>query len=142
MHLDLRKNPSTLRFRGLERAINPWDFTRFACEPPVPSMRLYNNHFPWYIDVESSNPAGVTLHDLFSAVWLAMMTPISQADWWNNEMDETTRERITRAWTERCVDEAERQNGVRRVDFLMERYLLLGFEKGRDGMWEMKVKRQ
>lgn len=142
MFLDLRKNPSTLRFRELERAVNPWDLTRFACEPPVASMRLYNVHFPWHIDVESSNPAGVTLHDLFSAIWLSMMTPISQADWWNNEMDEITRERISRAWADRCADDEERQKGVRRVDFLMDRCILHGLEKGKDGMWEMKVKRQ
>ena len=142
MFLDLRKNPSTLRFRELNRAVNPWDLTRFTCEPPVSSMRLYSVHLPWYIDVESSNPAGVTLHDLFSAIWLSMMTPISQADWWNNEMDEITRERIARAWAERCVDEEERQKGVRRVDFLMDRCILHGLEKGKDGMWEMKVKRQ
>ncbi|KAH9932997.1 uncharacterized protein B0H18DRAFT_870857 [Fomitopsis serialis] len=142
MHLDLRKNPSTLRFRALDREVNPWDLTRFACEPPVAVMRVYNSHYPWHIDVESSNPAGVTLHDLFSAIWLSMMTPIAHADWWNNEMDEITRERIARSWAERCVDDGERQKGVRRVDFLMDRCILLGLEKGRDSMWEMKVKRQ
>jgi len=141
MHLDLRLNPSTLRFRALERDVNPWDLTRFACEPPVPVMRLYSSHYPWYIDAESSNPAGVTLHELFSAIWVSMMTPISQGDYWNNEMDERARERIAEAWAERCEDDEERKKGVRRVDFLMGRVILEGLVRGKEGMWEMRMKK-
>ena len=91
MHLDLRLNPSTLRFRALERPINGWDLTRFACEPPLAHMRLYSAHYPWFVDVESQNPVGATLHELFSAVYASMMAPIAQADFWNNEMDESVR---------------------------------------------------
>jgi len=141
MHYDLRYNPSTLRFRDLDRSVNTWDLTRFACEPPEPHMRLYNSHYPWYIDAESTNPTGVTLHELFSAIYLSMMTPISQADYWNNEMDGEVRERIARAWSERCENDEERQKGVKRVDFLMGRLFLEGTVRGKEGMWEMKIKK-
>ncbi|KZT04544.1 uncharacterized protein LAESUDRAFT_728034 [Laetiporus sulphureus 93-53] len=141
MHLDLRLSPSTLRFRTLDRRVNEWDLTRFACEPPVPIVRLYNPHYPWYIDVNSSNPAGVTLHELFGAIYQSMMTPITHADYWNSEMDEALRERIAYAWVERCADDEERKKGVLRVDFLMDRVIMEGLVKGKDGMWEMKIKK-
>lgn len=138
---DLRRNPSTIRFHALNRPVNPWDLTRFACEPPQTHMRLYNSHYPWYIDAESANPTGVTLHELFAAIWLSMMTPISNADYWNNEMNGEVRERIAAAWFARCEDDGERKRGVRRVDFLMDRVILEGFVRGKDGMWEMTIKR-
>ncbi|KAH9911643.1 hypothetical protein B0H21DRAFT_454401 [Amylocystis lapponica] len=141
MYLDLRLNPSTLRFRALERPINEWDLTRFACEPPLAHMRLYNAHFPWFVDVESGNPAGVTLHELFAAIYASMMMPITQADFWNNEMDESVRERIGLAWAQRCADEEERSRGVRRVDFLMGRVVMEGLAKGKDGSWEMRLRK-
>ncbi|PCH35159.1 hypothetical protein WOLCODRAFT_107058 [Wolfiporia cocos MD-104 SS10] len=137
---DLRLNPSTLRFRDLDRPINPWDLTRFACEPPLPQMRLYHANYPWYIDAESSNPAGVTLNDLINAIWLSMMTPISHEDYYNNEMNQDTRDRIASAWQTRCPDKEELEKGVRRVDFLMDRVVFEGLAKGRGGMWELKTK--
>ncbi|CCM02164.1 uncharacterized protein FIBRA_04242 [Fibroporia radiculosa] len=141
MHYDLRQHPLMVRFRSIDRPVNEYDLTRFVCEPPQVFMRLYCARFPWYIDVDSKNPTGVTLHELFSAIYVTMMTPISQADYWNNEMDESVRERIARAWSERCDNQEERNKGVRRVDFLMERFVFEGLFRGKDGMWEMKVKK-
>jgi len=144
MYLDLRVNPVSVQFRALEgKRVNEWDLTRFACEPPVENVVLYNKYYPWTITVDASNPSGVTLHDLFGSIWSHMTRPISQEDYWNNEVDEKVRERIAFAWAERCGgDENERSYGVRRVDFLMERVVLEGFEKGKDGMWEMKIKKK
>lgn len=140
MYLDLRKNPSTVLFRALGREVNPWDLTRFACEPPLPHMRLYSPYYPWYIEVESTNPSGVTLHELFAAIWASMMTSISNADYYNNEMDDEVRDQIAKAWAARCGENDEqRKSGVRRVDFLTEKVILSGFAKGKDGMWEMRL---
>ncbi|OBZ67724.1 hypothetical protein A0H81_12165 [Grifola frondosa] len=139
MHLDLRRSPNELRFRVVSRPINQWDMMRFACEPAQPHMRLYNAHFPWFIDVDSANPTGVTLFELFTAINVAMMTQISHADYWNTELDGQARERIAHAWSERCEDDEELRRGVKRVDFLMYRVILEGLAKGKDGMWEMKL---
>ena len=142
MFLDLRDNPAKVRFRELGRPTNPWDLTRFACEPPLMVMTFYSAHFPWYIEARSSNPSGVTLHDMFHAIWSCMITPITNEDYYNNEMDESTREKIAEAWVIRCGDnKEERAMGVKRVDFLMDKVALEGVAKGKDGMWELKVKR-
>jgi len=71
-----------------------------------------------------------------------MMTPITNEDYYNNEMDEKTREKIADAWAVRCGEsKEERSAGVKRVDFLMEKIALEGVVKGRDGMFELKVKK-
>ncbi|KAI0685738.1 hypothetical protein BC835DRAFT_1420975 [Cytidiella melzeri] len=142
MFLDLRDNPAKVRFRDLGRPTNPWDLTRFACEPPLQVMTFYATNFPWYIEARSSNPSGVTLHDMFYAIWACMMMPITNEDYYNNEMHEESREKIADAWSLRCGDsKEERAMGVRRVDFLMEKVGLEGVTKGKDGMFELKVKR-
>ncbi|KAI0338071.1 hypothetical protein BDW22DRAFT_1338754 [Trametopsis cervina] len=142
MYLDLRDNPVKVYFRSLGRPTNPWDLTRFACEPPLQVMTFYASNFPWYIEAHSSNPSGVTLHDMFFAIWTCLMTPITNEDYYNNEMDEASREKISEAWSVRCGDKKEeRAMGVRRVDFLMEKVALEGVMRGKDGMFELKVKR-
>ncbi|CAL1698852.1 unnamed protein product [Somion occarium] len=143
MTLDLRDNPAEITFRALNRRINAWDLTRFACEPPVRRIELWNPYYPWLIEVESQNPAGVTLHELLGAIWTSMMTPISTADYYNNEMNENIRSKVAMAFNIRVEEnEKERGLGVRRVDFLMDRIWLEGFVKGRDSrQWEMKIKK-
>jgi len=141
MYLDLRHSPNSVRFRALPGSPNAWDFTRFACEPPTAVMRLYSTHFPWYIDVPSGNPSGVNLQELFAAVQDSMMAQISHADLYNKEVDERTRDRITRAYFRRCQSEEERLRGILRVDFLQDRVIWEGLAKGRDGMWEMKLRK-
>ncbi|THH23189.1 hypothetical protein EUX98_g7986 [Antrodiella citrinella] len=142
MTLDVRDNTDGLRFRDLHRPVNEWDLTRFTCEPPIPSMRLFSDYFPWYIEVETSNPTGITMYDLFRAIWISMQTQISHEDYHNCEMDERVRAQVADAYARRCQGEqAELSMGIRRVDFLMERIILEGFVKSRDGYYEMKLKR-
>ncbi|KAI0765865.1 hypothetical protein BD413DRAFT_481826 [Trametes elegans] len=142
MHLDLRRSPNTLKFRALDHPLSRWDLTRFACEPPLPHMRLFHAQLPWYIDVDlGTNPAGVTLFDVFSAIHMCMMTPIVFGDFYNNEMSNDLRDQIAAAWAERCTSAEERNRGVRRVDFLMGKVVMEGIQKGRDGLWEIKTRK-
>lgn len=139
---DLRQTPDHVWFHDLNRKVNEWDMTRFVCEPPLPVMTFYNQNWPWYIEATSSNPSGVTLHDMFWAIWTCTQRPIAEEDWYNNEMDDLARAKITDAYDERCGrDVQERSHGVRRVDYFMGRFVLEGITKGKDGMFELKVRR-
>ena len=142
MFLDLREPPLRVRFLDLSRDVCEWDLMRYACEPPLPVMVFYSPHFPWYIEARTQNPVGVTLQEMFMAIWQSIMTPISHEDYYNNEMDQEARELIAIAWAERCGgNEEERNKGIRRVDFLMEKVGLEGVTKGKDGYFELKVKK-
>lgn len=142
MFLDLRESPERVRFLELPREVCEWDLMRYACEPPLPVMVFYSPYFPWYIEARTQNPVGVTLYEMFMAIWQSMMTPISHEDYYNNEMDQDAREDIAAAWARRCGNNQEERNkGVRRIDFLMERVGLEGVTKGKDGYFELKVKK-
>ena len=144
MSLDLRLNVNEVRFAAVDRPICDWDLTRFACEPPLRKIKLWNPYYPWLIEVETCNPVGITLHDLFLAIWKSMMTPIGHEDYYNVEMNDTIRAQIAMAFNQRVgAALEERSLGVRRVDFLMDRFHLLGFEiKGKDNsVWEMRIKK-
>ncbi|KAI0754171.1 hypothetical protein C8Q80DRAFT_1095733 [Daedaleopsis nitida] len=142
MRLDLRDSPNALKFHALsDRQLTQWDLMRFVCEPPLQVMRFYHTHLPWYIDVEAQNPAGVTLYELFRAFHLCMMTQIDNADYYNVEMNGEARAAIAEAWASRCISEAERAQGIRRVDYLMGRFIMEGIQKGKDGCWEIKTRK-
>ncbi|KAI0821849.1 hypothetical protein BC628DRAFT_1412633 [Trametes gibbosa] len=141
MFYDLRRSANNLRFRALDHTLSSWDLTRFACEPPLQSMRLYHAQLPWYVTVEASNPAGVTLYDLFFAIQNYMLTPIEFGDFYNIEMNNDLRDQIAAAWAERCRNVGERNKGVFRVDYLMGKVVMEGIQKGKDGVWEIKTRK-
>ena len=49
MSLDLRLNVNEVRFAAVDRPICDWDLTRFACEPPLRKIKLWNPYYPWLI---------------------------------------------------------------------------------------------
>ncbi|KAF8267215.1 hypothetical protein EI94DRAFT_1802066 [Lactarius quietus] len=99
---DLRDDSSRVLFRELKRPVTGFDFTRFTTEPPTPYMKLYHSRLPWYIEVKTTNGVGVTFHDLFSHI------------------QREEREKISRAWKERCqYNQGAMNQGVKKVDYLM-----------------------
>ena len=137
---DLRAPPQTIKFFDIPRPIIGSDLARYACEPPVPFMRLYHSRLPWYIDVQASTYTGVNLQDLVLAIWTSLRTPITHADYYNDELDDEDRGRINWSFKVRCTnDPAETASGVRRVDFLRRNIFFEGLAKGKQGMWEMKT---
>ena len=142
MKFDMHDSPNTLAFTALKRPLNTWDLQRFVCEPPLPHMRLFHAHLPWYIDVEAHNPAGVTIFELFMAIYECMQTQIRHADYYNVEMDAEARVQVADAWDRRCGrSEEERAMGIRRVDYLMGRVIMEGIQKGKDGLWEIRTRK-
>ena len=124
-----------------DRPLTNWDLMRFVCEPPLQFMRFYHTHLPWYVDVEAQNPAGVTLYELFCAIYYCMSTQIQNADYYNVEMTAEARAHVAEAWAERCRSDEERSQGIRRVDYLMGRVIMEGIQKGKDGMFEIKTRK-
>ena len=139
---DLRDDVSRVLFRELKRPVTGYDFTRFATEPPTPYMKLYHSRLPWYIEVTTSNGVGVTLHDLLTHIQLFLTSRIKNSDFYNNEVTQGEREKISLAYKERCqFNKSELSQGVKKVDYLMRDCIFVGLARGRDGMWEMKTRK-
>jgi len=143
VYWDLQYLPSTILFRDLPRPPAQGEFTRFVCEPPVRFMRVYHSRMPWYVDARTdNNPVGVTFADLFNAIYHTLQMQIVDADFYNDELDDSERKRISDSYQQRCAaigDASEPLKGVRRVDFLMGRVVFEGLVKGKEGLWEMKT---
>jgi len=139
---DLRDDLSRVLFRELKRPVTGYDFTRFTTEPPTPYMKLYHVRLPWYIEVTTSNGIGVTFHDLFTHIQRVLSSRIKNSDFYNNEITQEEREKIGRAWKERCqYNQGAMSQGVKKVDYLMRDCVFIGLVRGRDGMWEIKTKK-
>lgn len=155
---DLRLPLNYIRFRSLNIAPTPNELSRFACEPPLPFMRFTHDRLPWYIDVFSqTNPAGVTFLDIFTTIYANLHSQIGREEYDANELDNRARAKIADAYQRRLSDmaaassqngtvvgEVEMQavaaRGVLRVDFLRRECILEGFSKGKNGLWELKIR--
>jgi len=139
---DLRDDLARVLFRELKRPVTGYDFTRFTTEPPTPYMKLYHSRLPWYIEVTTTNGIGVTFHDLFTHIQRVLTSRIKNSDFYNNELTQEEREKISRAWKERCqYNQGAMSQGVKKVDYLMRDCVFVGLARGRDGMWEMKTRK-
>ncbi|KAN0136271.1 hypothetical protein V8E53_005876, partial [Lactarius tabidus] len=98
---DLRDDLTRVLFRELKRPVTGYDFQRFTTEPPTPFMKLYHSRLPWYIEVTTTNGIGVTFHDLFTHIQRILSSRIKNSDFYNNELTQEEREKISRAWKER-----------------------------------------
>lgn len=138
--LDLRRSQYSLIFRALERPVFANDLMIPATNPPTMFMRLYHTRLPWYIDVvPSGNGSYVTLGDFFMIVCQSLSTRIRKEDFYNDELDRDDRAALKDAWEERCKNEEERMDGVKRVDFLRGKYMFQGLTRGKSGMWQLRT---
>ncbi|TFK34925.1 hypothetical protein BDQ12DRAFT_329012 [Crucibulum laeve] len=138
--LRLPPNPNTVQLRYPDpRPANTIDVAQLTTSPPAEHMTLYHSRLPWYIPIACSQSNGVTLSDLLFQLHAQLMTPIRDRHFWNEDMGEQERARITQAFQIRCQGDMNVMfGGVRQVDFLGELVVFEGLVRGRGG-WEMKL---
>ncbi|KAK7681894.1 hypothetical protein QCA50_014856 [Cerrena zonata] len=91
-----------------------------------------------------ANPQPITLGDVLVAIHRHLQTQISHRDWVKLSNDEATQ--IARAYTRRCrtfpsAESFEASQGVRKVDYLKDRYVFKGLtrRRGEDGFEYVKL---
>jgi hypothetical protein len=141
--LDLRRSHLALAIRALERPVFMNDLMQPTTHPPTAYMRLYHTRLPWYIEVmPSGNGSYITLGDLFTAICQTLAMRIRSEEYYNGELDNEDRQALKEAWDERCRNEEERRDGVKRVDFLRGKYMFEGLTRGKNGMWQLRTGRE
>ncbi|KAI9511053.1 hypothetical protein F5148DRAFT_975823 [Russula earlei] len=139
---DMREDFSRVLFRELKRPVTTYDLTRFTTEPPTPFMRLFHARLPWYIEISTTNGLGVTFYDLLTQMQSLLYSRIKNSDFYNNEITQDEREKISRAWKERCqYNQGEMSQGIKKVDYLMRDCIFVGLVRDRDGLWEIKTRK-
>ncbi|KAF8649114.1 hypothetical protein AX16_006012 [Volvariella volvacea WC 439] len=144
IELDLRddpRDPNNLIFTQLQRPHNNMDFLQLATTPSCQFMRLYHPRLPWYIDVRQTQENGISVWDVLTQMYAQLTVQIQGRHFWNDELTDSDREKITRAFQERCDgDQEEISHGVLQVDFLGPKIIFEGLLRGKNGMWEIKTR--
>ncbi|KAJ7473176.1 hypothetical protein B0H11DRAFT_1811300 [Mycena galericulata] len=120
---DVSQHPSSIstRFPGLSTAgmLEP------AVSPPQVSLSIGTPHLPWSITVTASNGRYVTVSDVLTALYRALRTNVTAAEF-NALGTQKLMRRATAAYAHRYTRlkghrgyTEEKAQGVKRVDFLM-----------------------
>jgi hypothetical protein len=123
LNYDISVHPSaiTTHFRGLSSA----GFLESAVYPPQLTISIVTPHLPWSIAVAASNGRYVTVSDVLNALYRSLRTNVTSAEFHALGTQKLMR-RATEAYTQRYMRlrghrgyAEEKQQGVKRVDFLM-----------------------
>ncbi|TFK65212.1 hypothetical protein BDN72DRAFT_845801 [Pluteus cervinus] len=144
--LDLRDNPlepGSLEFPNLQRPHNDLDFAQLATTPAASILRLYHPRLPWYIDIHQTHCNGVTVFDILTQMFAQLMAQIQGRHYWNDVLSDEDRSRIVEAYSARCEGDSEEiGRGVLQIDFLGSKVVFEGLVRGRNGMWEIKTRKE
>lgn len=137
---------SPLRWIGAGQSvvISADELSSPATYPPITRMRITHDAIPqWPIDLEfhydgyagPSVPPPITLGDVLYMIHSSLRRQIRQQDWVQLSVSETTA--IARAYTRRCRSapssaQVEASQGVRRIDYLLEKRIFRGLIRTHD----------
>jgi hypothetical protein len=116
------------------------DFCQLITSPPIHHMTIWHRKLPWYINIEASQPNGITLYDFFRHVHQQLHQPIAQEDYYTDELASSDREMLMMAFQIRCAMFPDQlPGGIRRIDFLGSDVCFTGLKCRRGGRWEFKT---
>lgn len=123
----------------LNRLPNVIDFYQLITSPPIHHMTLWHRKLPWQINIEASQPNGITIYDLFRQLYRRLHQPIIQEEYYTDELAASDREILMMAFQTRCAMFPDQlKGGVRRIDFLGQEVCFIGLKHCRGGRWEFK----
>ena len=125
----------------LNRLPNAIDFYQLITSPPIHHMSLWHRNLPWQINIQSSQPSGITMYDFFRHIHQQLHQPIIQEDYYTDELAASDREMLIMAFQTRCAmfPDQSLAGGVRRIDFLGPEVCFIGLKGCRSGKWEFKT---
>ncbi|KAJ7142966.1 hypothetical protein C8R44DRAFT_537095, partial [Mycena epipterygia] len=122
-------------------AVNIAELYQSAFDPPLTALRIFHPGIPlWPVDVEPSkelrlaHPRPISVGDVLVALHQAMHQPIMPSDF--TTLTRNNQEAVRKAFMHRCcavaagtplrLKQVERNQGVKRVDFLLGETLFKG----------------
>ncbi|KAH8110103.1 hypothetical protein DFH11DRAFT_1623600 [Phellopilus nigrolimitatus] len=137
---DVRRPPETYIVLPDQRHLTYLELQEGALNPPPLRLRLTHPLLPWTVHVAAGPGEVITIAHLLWSLHAALDRPVRQGDFWNPDISEDDRKVIHGAWMARCGgDQAVAAQGVKRVDYLGDRYVFEGLKRTAES-WEMKMK--
>jgi len=139
--------------RGESIMLSQEDLCQPATNPPTARMRItHRSILQWPIDLRlqydgyqmgSGSQTPITVGDVLYMIYTSLRRQITHDDWY--QLSSFKHDAVTRAYYRRCrsvpsMQAQEVGQGVKRVDYLKERYMFAGLIKAfdEDG-WKLKT---
>jgi hypothetical protein len=140
--ISLPTSTITASYSGLSSS----SFSEPAIYPPVSSLSIQIPHHSWPITVYASyNGQYVTVNDVLSSVYNSLRKNVTPSEY-NSIPSRKDSERVRMAYEtryrrhrDRASYEAEKRQGVKRVDFLNGRTRVMGLATGGHGAWVLHL---
>lgn len=117
------------------------EMAQFATSPTTTFLRLFHPRLPWYIDI-AAHSNGVTVGDVLSQVYQALMQQILPRHYWNEVLNEVDRRDIGKAYQRRvALLGSGKEKGILWIDFLCDDVIFEGLTRTKGGLWEMKMRK-
>ncbi|KAI5121766.1 hypothetical protein M0805_009577 [Coniferiporia weirii] len=137
---DVRRSPDSFLVLPEQRSLSYLELQEGALSPPPVRMKLTHPLLPWTVHVAAGPNEVVTVAHLLWTLHGELNRQVFQRDFWNDDVGEEDRKIIYAAWEARCAgDPALAGQGIKRVDFLGDRWVFEGLKRVGEG-WEMKLK--
>ncbi|KAK7007223.1 hypothetical protein R3P38DRAFT_2554134, partial [Favolaschia claudopus] len=132
----------TTGHRGVSRSM----LQESAFSPPQLILTLVSARIPCVIRVAASNGHYVTIHDVFTTLYTILRINVTLEEY--KAAGDRTRRMVCEAYRQRYRlliggdYVAEKSKGIKRVDFLMGKTVLLGVSPcmGEPGVWRLKTR--
>jgi hypothetical protein len=142
MTWNLTEGEDTIVHTGTPKPLRSRTLDEPATHPPLPRLVIMHPHLPWPIPVQPSRCAYVTVYDVLHTLYRSLRSTVSAQEFRSNPDSK----RVTLAFQRRCANSSrrsseEREKGVKRVDFLLERTRWVGLSstKGGPDVWVLNT---
>ena len=138
---------------GQTVVISPEELSQPATNPPITRMRITHDAIPqWPIEIKlqydevqmAAMPPPITLGDVLYMIHFSMRRQISHQDW--AVLSDSRHDAVALAYTRRyrkvsTLAEVEASQGVKRVDYLEDRFIFKGLIRmnGEEGFFHWKM---
>jgi len=143
IHYDLRDSPhrALVTTNPQLSALSPGHLRASITNPAVAGIKIISKNFPWEIDVESDrSSAPITVEDVITSIHEALDKHIASSEWWI--VTDEVRNRVAKQYERNCDASSgssrhrgevekprHRSEGVRRIDWLLDNFVMKGLEK-------------
>lgn len=139
VNYDLKCPPSTISTH--HPSLSTHTLSDPATSPPRSKITIVSPHLPWLFVIQSGHTDFVSVSDVLSALYHNLRINVTSKEF-ISLLTPRDQQYVTAAYDDRCKElrdlrmrEDEKQQGIKRVDFLMGQTRFMGLTSSGSGVW-------